>query len=186
MRGAFQAATYTVQLQLPGFATIQRTIEARPLGVVSLDADMRICDTALETVTVDVGLPAMVQQASAVVHFKIGGIDGPRPAREAGEGVCGGREIEVRGASLAVAKLAPALEAPRGFLVRRDTTGYRVGEEFLAFLHWNPGLQQYVPFGFMVPIVDGRIVWPRREDDVLKSGQTIRQAITAVQRLGRR
>jgi hypothetical protein len=185
VRGAFQAAPYTVRLQLPGFATIQRTIEARSLGLVSVNADMRICDATLEGVTVDLGPPATFRQASAVVHFKIGAIDGPRPAREAGEGVCGGREIEVRGASLAVAKLAPALEAPRAFLVQRDTTGYRVGEEFLAFLHWNPGLQQYVPFGYMVPVVDGRIVW-KGSDDVLRSGLTIRQAINAVQRLGRR
>ena len=186
MRAAFQAATYTVQLQLPGFATIQRTIEARPLGVVSVAAEMRVCDTTLEDIRVDLGVPETFRQADAVVHFKIAAIDEPRPAREAGEGICGGREIEVHGAPLAVAKLAPGLEAPRAFLVRRETTGYRVGEEFLAFLYWQPGLQQYLPFGYMVPVVDGRIVWPGRTDVVLRSGLTIGQTIAAVQRLGRR
>ena len=186
IRARFDAAAYTVQLYLPGFATITRTVEAVPLGVVSVTADMRVCDTTLEDIRVDMGLPASIQAASAVVHFKIASIDEPRPAKETGEGFCGGREIEVHGTSAAVAKLEPGLAEPRGFLVRSGRTGYQAGEELLAFLEWNPALQQYVPGGYMVPVVDGRIVWPSGNNPELRNGLPVNQAITAVRRLARR
>jgi hypothetical protein len=67
------------------------------------------CRLTDDNVTVDMGLPATLQQANAVVHFRVASVDRPRPAREAGEGFCGGSEIEVHGASVSVAKLTRAL-----------------------------------------------------------------------------
>ena len=186
LRGPFEAAAYTVQLQLPGFATITRTVDAIPMGVVSVIAEMRVCDTTLEDIRVDMGLPASIQAASAVVHFKIGSIDEPRPAKEAGEGFCGGQEIEVRGTTVSVAKLARGFKEPQGFVVRRGRTGYQAGEEFLAFLEWNAEIQQYVPGGYMVPVVDGRILWPSWDNSVLRNGLEVGRAVTAVRRLARR
>ena len=156
------------------------------MGLVSVTADMRLCDTALQHSSVDVGLPAGLKQASAVAHFRITSIDEARPAREAGEGVCGGTEVEVHGASIAVAKLAAGLEAPRSFAVRRGRTGYGAGEEFLAFLQWNDGIKSYVPGSYMVPVVDGRIVWRSSDDSVLRNGLRVGDALAAVRRIARR
>jgi hypothetical protein len=185
VRGPFQSASYDVRLELPGFATIQRSVTAVPMGVASVSADMRVCDTG-DFDYVDIGLPAMLQHADAVVHLRITGLDGPRPAQEAGEGVCGGREVEVRVTTLATAKLAAGMETPLRFMVRSGRTKLQPGEEFLAFLFWHPGIRQYEPHGYMLPVVKGKVQWRGEDRSMLRDGLAIDDAVAAVRRRARR
>jgi hypothetical protein len=187
VRAAFQAADYELRFELPGFATIRRLVAANPMGLASVSVDMHVCDITLEHISiVDLGLPDTLRLASAVVQFKIATVVGPRPAQEAGEGVCGGQEFEIAGTSVRTAKLATGLYTPRSFLVRSGRTGFEANQEFLAFLWWNPTLNRYVPGGYMVQVVDGRIAWGRADRSVLQDGMPVADAVAALERLARR
>ena len=186
VRAPFHAADYELRFELPGFATIRRLVAANPMGLASVSVDMHVCDITLEHISVDLGLPDTLRLASAVVQFKIATVVGPRPAQEAGEGVCGGQEFEITGTSVRTAKLATGLDTPRSFLVRSGRTGFEANQEFLAFLWWNPALKRYVPGGYMVQVVDGRIVWGRADRSVLQDGMPVADAVAALERLARR
>jgi hypothetical protein len=186
VRAPFQAADYELRFELPGFAVIRRLVAANPMGLASVSVGMRVCDTTLEPVLVDLGLPETLRLASAVVQFRIATVVGPRPAQETGEGVCGGQEFEIIGTSARTAKLATGLDTPRSFLVRSGRTDYQANQEFLAFLWWNPAISRYVPGGYMVPVVDGRVVWERADPSVLRDGMSVADAVAALERLARR
>jgi len=68
-------------------------------------------------------------------------------------------------------------------LVRDGRVAWTAGEEYIAFVRWEPAIGRYRPIAgpiFMIPVRDGRVEWDRTDAPNIHSDDPVGKAMAAL------
>ena len=68
-------------------------------------------------------------------------------------------------------------------LVRDGRVAWNQGEEYLAFVRWEPAIGRYRPIAgpiFMIPVLDGKLVWDRTDAPNIRMGDQVSKAMAGL------
>jgi hypothetical protein len=60
-------------------------------------------------------------------------------------------------------------------IVRDGRVGWKPGEEYIAFVRWEPAIGRYRPIAgpiFMIPVLDGKVIWDRTDTPTIRMGDS--------------
>jgi hypothetical protein len=68
-------------------------------------------------------------------------------------------------------------------IVRDGRVAWKPGEEYIAFVRWEPAIGRYRPIAgpiFMIPVRDGKVVWDRTDTPTIKNGDPVSKAMAVL------
>ena len=68
-------------------------------------------------------------------------------------------------------------------IVRDGRVAWKQGEEYIAFLRWEPGIGRYRPIAgpiFMIPVLDGKVIWDRTDAPNIRTGDPVSKAMAGL------
>ena len=68
-------------------------------------------------------------------------------------------------------------------IVRDGRVAWSTGEEYIAFVRWEPAIGRYRPIAgplFMVPVRDGKVVWDRTDAPNIRSGDPVSKTMAGL------
>jgi len=68
-------------------------------------------------------------------------------------------------------------------IVRDGRVAWNTGEEYIAFVRWEPAIGRYRPIAgplFMVPVRDGKVVWDRTDAPNIRNGDPVSKAMAGL------
>ena len=68
-------------------------------------------------------------------------------------------------------------------IVRDGRVAWRQGDEYIAFVRWEPAIGRYRPIAgpiFMIPVLDGKVVWERTDAPNIRTGDPVSKAMAAL------
>jgi hypothetical protein len=185
---ALAAGAYTLKAEMPGYV-----METRPgLAVTraaTATADFVLHPACLEEGSyVDGGLAWGLQAAQTVLHVRIG--DASAADRWIVNDLC---VVGIDHTATVISILNMGLGSgsiPRTIHIVKDgRTPFARGEEYVAFLRWEPAIGRYRPIAgpiFMIPVRDDKVVWNRTDAPGIRDGEEVSKAMAALYALLKR
>ena len=68
-------------------------------------------------------------------------------------------------------------------IVRDGRVPWKQGDEYIAFVRWEPAIGRYRPIAgpiFMIPVLDGKVVWDRTDAPNIRMGEPVSQAMAGL------
>ena len=68
-------------------------------------------------------------------------------------------------------------------VVRDGRVAWKQGEEYIAFVRWEPAIGRYRPIAgpiFMVPVFDGKVIWDRTDAPNIRTGDPVSKAMAGL------
>ncbi len=68
-------------------------------------------------------------------------------------------------------------------IVRDGRVAWRQGDEYIAFVRWEPAIGRYRPIAgpiFMIPVLDGKVVWDRTDTPGIRTGDPVSKAMAVL------
>jgi len=68
-------------------------------------------------------------------------------------------------------------------IVRDGRVAWKQGEEYIAFVRWEPAIGRYRPIAgpiFMIPVLDGKVVWDRTDAPNIRMGDPVSKAMAGL------
>lgn len=68
-------------------------------------------------------------------------------------------------------------------IVRDGRVGWTPGDEYIAFVRWEPAIGRYRPIAgpiFMIPVLNGKVVWDRTDAPNIRTGDSVSKAMGAL------
>lgn len=68
-------------------------------------------------------------------------------------------------------------------IVRDGRVAWRQGDEYIAFLRWEPAIGRYRPIAgpiFMIPVLDGKVIWDRTDAPIIRTGDPVSKAMAVL------
>ena len=68
-------------------------------------------------------------------------------------------------------------------IVRDGRVAWKQGDEYVAFVRWEPGIGRYRPIAgpiFMIPVHDGKVVWERTDAPSVRNGDAVSKAMASL------
>jgi len=68
-------------------------------------------------------------------------------------------------------------------IVRDGRVAWKQGDEYIAFVRWEPAIGRYRPIAgpiFMIPVLDGKVVWDRTDAPNIRMGEPVSQAMAGL------
>ena len=68
-------------------------------------------------------------------------------------------------------------------IVRDGRVAWKTGEEYIAFVRWEPAIGRYRPIAgpiFMVPVHDGKVEWDRTDAPNIRTGDPVSKAMASL------
>jgi hypothetical protein len=68
-------------------------------------------------------------------------------------------------------------------IVRDGRVAWNTGEEYIAFVRWEPAIGRYRPIAgplFMIPVRDGKVVWDRTDAPNIRNGDPVSKAMAVL------
>ena len=68
-------------------------------------------------------------------------------------------------------------------IVRDGRVAWRQGDEYIAFVRWEPAIGRYRPIAgpiFMIPVLDGKVVWDRTDAPNIRTGDPVSKAMAGL------
>jgi hypothetical protein len=68
-------------------------------------------------------------------------------------------------------------------IVRDGRVAWKPGEEYIAFVRWEPAFGRYRPIAgpiFMIPVLDGKVVWDRTDAPNIRTGDAASKAMAGL------
>ena len=65
-------------------------------------------------------------------------------------------------------------------IVRDGRVGWNPGDEYIAFVRWEPAIGRYRPIAgpiFMIPVLNGKVVWDRTDAPNIRTGDPVSKAM---------
>jgi hypothetical protein len=65
-------------------------------------------------------------------------------------------------------------------IVRDGRVGWTPGDEYIAFVRWEPAIGRYRPIAgpiFMIPVLNGKVVWDRTDAPNIRTGDSVSKAM---------
>ena len=185
---ALPAGAYNLKAEMPGYV-----METRP-GVAVARAATATADFILhpacleEGSYVDGGLSWGLQAAQAVLHVRIGAASAAD--RWIVNDLC---VVGIDHTATVISILNMGLNSgsiPRTIHIVKDgRTPFARGEEYVAFVRWEPAIGRYRPIAgpiFMFPVRDDKVVWSRTDAPGIRDGENVSKAMAALYALLKR
>ena len=179
---ALMAGAYDLKAEMPGYV-----MDTRP-GVAVARAATATADFVLhpacieEGSYVDGGLSWGLQAAQAVLHVRIGAASAAD--RWIVNDLC---VVGIDHAATVISILNMGLNSgniPRTIHILKDgRTPFTRGEEYVAFVRWEPAIGRYRPIAgpiFMIPVRDDKVVWNRTDAPGIHDGEDVSKAMAAL------
>ena len=68
-------------------------------------------------------------------------------------------------------------------IVRDGRVAWKPGEEYIAFVRWEPAIGRYRPIAgpiFMIPVLDAKVVWDRTDAPNIRMGDPVSKAMAGL------
>lgn len=68
-------------------------------------------------------------------------------------------------------------------IVRDGRVAWKQGEEYIAFVRWEPAIGRYRPIAgpiFMIPVLDGKVIWDRADAPNIRTGDPVSKAMAGL------
>jgi hypothetical protein len=175
------AGTYTLKAELSDYVAENRQVIVARGGVASFD--FLLHPACLEEGSyVDGGLTWGLQSAQAVLYVRLTAVS------EADRWIVNNQCIVGIDHTATVLSILN-MGADSGsilktiHIVRDGRVAWRQGDEYIAFVRWEPAIGRYRPIAgpiFMIPVLDGRVVWDRTDAPIIKTGDPVSKAMASL------
>ncbi len=185
---ALGSGAYDIKAELPGYVMETRRGVAVARGATAT-ADFVLHPACLEEGSyVDGGLSWGLQAAPAVLHVRIGAASAAD--RWIVNDLC---VVGIDHTATVISILNMGQESgsitATVHIVKDGRTPLGRGEEYVAFLRWEPAIGRYRPIAgpiFMFPVRDDKVVWNRTDAPSIHDGDDVGKAMAALYALLKR
>jgi hypothetical protein len=131
---------------------------------------------------VDGGLAWGLQAAQAVLYVRFTAVSEPDRWIVNDQCIVG---IDHTATVLSILNMGPASGSIKKtiHIVRDGRVAWMQGEEYIAFVRWEPAIGRYRPIAgpiFMIPVLDGRVIWDRTDAPNIRMGDPASKAMAGL------
>jgi len=183
-RFAFQnlgAGAYTLKTDLADYVAETKVVSVPRGG--ALNTDFVLHPACLEEGSyVDGGLKWGLQAAQAVLYVRFVAVSDPDRWIVNNQCIVG---IDHTATVLSILNMGPDSGSITKtiHIVRDGRVAWNTGEEYIAFVRWEPAIGRYRPIAgplFMIPVRDGKVVWDRTDAPNIRNGDPASTAMAAL------
>ena len=175
------AGTYNLKAELSDYVAENRQVIVARGGVGNFD--FLLHPACLEEGSyVDGGLAWGLQAAEAVLYVRLTAVSEPDRWIVNGQCIVG---IDHTARVLSILNMGPdsgSITNPI-HIVRDGRVAWKQGDEYIAFVRWEPAIGRYRPIAgpiFMIPVLDGKVVWDRTDAPNIRMGDPIGKAMAGL------
>ena len=175
------AGAYSVKAELTDYVTETRHVTVA--SGQSANADFTIHPACLEEGSyVDGGIVWGLQAAQAVLYVHLNAVSEPDRWIVNGQCIVG---IDHTATVLSILNMGPDSGSITKtiHIVRDGRVAWKPGEEYIAFVRWEPAFGRYRPIAgpiFMIPVLDGKVVWDRTDAPNIRTGDAASKAMAGL------
>ena len=172
---------YTVKAELPDYV-----MEAKEVAVArgaTANADFVLHPACLEEGSyVDGGLRWGLQAAQAILYVRFTAVSEPDRWIVNDQCIVG---IDHTTNVLSILNMGADSGTIKKtiHIVRDGRVGWNPGDEYIAFVRWEPAIGRYRPIAgpiFMIPVLDGKVVWDRTDAPNIRTGDPVSKAMASL------
>ena len=131
---------------------------------------------------VDGGLAWGLQAAQAVVYVRLDAVSEPDRWIVNDQCIVG---IDHTATVLSILNMGPDSGQIKKtiHIVRDGRVAWKSNDEYIAFVRWEPAIGRYRPIAgpiFMIPVLDGKIVWDRTDAPNIRMGDPVSKAMAGL------
>jgi hypothetical protein len=131
---------------------------------------------------VDGGLTWGLQAAQAVLYVRLTAISEPDRWIVNGQCIVG---IDHTATVLSILNMGPDSGSITRtiHIVRDGRVAWKQGEEYIAFVRWEPAVGRYRPIAgpiFKIPVLDGKVIWDRTDAPNIRMGDPVSKAMAGL------
>jgi len=174
--------TYKLKAELPGYVMEAHGDVSVARGTTAT-ADFVLHPACLEEGSyVDGGVGWALLAAQAVVYVRLDAPSAPDRWMVNDQCVVG---IDHPATVLSILNMGPSSgDITRTIHIVKDgRMPFAAGDEYIAFLRWEPAIGRYRPIAgpiFMIPVRDGKVVWPRTDAPNIRDGDAVGKAMASL------
>jgi hypothetical protein len=172
---------YTVKAELPDYV-----MEARDVALArgaTANADFVLHPACLEEGSyVDGGLRWGLQAAQAILYVRFTAVSEPDRWIVDDQCIVG---IDHTTTVLSILNMGTDSGTIKKtiHIVRDGRVGWNTGDEYIAFVRWEPAIGRYRPIAgpiFMIPVLDGKVVWDRTDAPNIRIGDPVSKVMASL------
>jgi len=173
---------YDLKAEMAGYVMDARDDVAVARGATAT-ADFSLHPACLEEGSyVDGGLRWGLQAAQAVLYVRVVAVSEPDRWIVNDQCIVG---IDHTLTVLSILNMGPSSgDITKTIHVVRDgRVGWMPGEEYVAFVRWEPAIGRYRPIAgpiFMIPVIDGKVEWDRSDAPNIRNGDPVERAMAGL------
>ena len=175
------AGTYSVKAELADYVT--ETKQTTVTSGQTATTDFTIHPACLEEGSyVDGGTVWGLQAAQAVLYVRLTAVSEPDRWIVNDQCVVG---IDHTATVLSILNMGPDSGSITKTIhvVRDGRVAWKQGEEYIAFVRWEPAIGRYRPIAgpiFMIPVLDGKVIWDRTDAPNIRTGDPVSKAMAGL------
>ena len=175
------AGTYNLKAELSDYVTDAKDVTLARGGVAN--ASFVLHPACLEEGSyVDGGLTWGLQAAEAVLYVRLTAVSEPDRWIVNGQCIVG---IDHTATVLSILNMGPDSGSITKtiHIVRDGRVAWKQGDEYIAFVRWEPAIGRYRPIAgpiFMVPVLDGKVIWDRTDAPNIRTGDPVGKAMASL------
>jgi carboxypeptidase family protein len=183
-RFAFQdlsGGSYTLKTDLADYVGDVKVVTLPRGG--TLNTDFLLHPACLEEGSyVDGGLKWGLQAAQAVLYVRLVAVSDPDRWIVNNQCIVG---IDHTATVLSILNMGPdsASITNTVHIVRDGRVAWKTGEEYIAFVRWEPAIGRYRPIAgpiFMIPVQNGNVEWDRTDAPNIRNGDPVGKAMAGL------
>ena len=175
------AGPYSLKAELADYVTENRSVTVA--SGQTAKADFTIHPACLEEGSyVDGGIIWGLQAAQAVLYVRLTAVSEPDRWIVNDQCIVG---IDHTATVLSILNMGPDSGSITKtiHIVRDGRVAWKAGEEYIAFVRWEPAIGRYRPIAgpiFMIPVLDGKVIWDRTDATNIRTGDSASKAMAAL------
>ena len=174
--------TYTLKAELPGYVK-ETHADVAVVRDATATADFVLHPACLEEGSyVDGGVGWALLAAQTVVYARIAAISAPDRWIVNDQCIVG---IDHTATVLSILNMGPSSASVQRtiHIVKDGRMPFTAGDEFIAFLRWEPAIGRYRPIAgpiFMIPVRGGTVAWNRTDSPAIRDGEAVSTAMASL------
>jgi hypothetical protein len=175
------AGAYGLKAELPDYVMDAKDVALARGGTAN--ADFVLHPACLEEGSyVDGGLRWGLQAAQAILYVRFTAVSEPDRWIVNNQCIVG---IDHTTTVLSILNMGADSETVKKtiHIVRDGRVGWNPGDEYIAFVRWEPAIGRYRPIAgpiFMIPVLDGKVVWDRTDAPNIRIGEPVSKAMASL------
>jgi hypothetical protein len=175
------SGTYLVKAELPDF--VSETHQVIVASGATADTQFILHPACLEEGSyVDGGIVWGLQAAQAVLYVRFSEVSQPDRWIVNDQCIIG---VDHTATVLSILNMGPdSGSIPKTIHIVRDgRVAWKAGDEYIAFVRWEPAIGRYRPIAgpiFMIPVRDGKVMWERTDTPNIRNGDAVSKAMASL------